>query len=178
MKSLITCISEKLLLNKNKKAKEKIIPSTREELDRLIKISITNHKDLNDILDLNHIDVSKITQFDKLFKDTRLQKLDISSWETSQVTTFESMFEGNIYLTEVDLSNFNTSSLISMKKMFKDCIVLENIGDLQYWNIKNLKDASWAFYSCENLKLDLSDLHLISNGVKTFNINKYTNIKI
>lgn len=179
MKSLNNYINEKMLFNSNTANSKKIIKAnTLEELNTLIKASLTNCKD--GVLDLNHIDVSSITSFNNLFKDKQnIKVIYIDNWETDELISCESMFEGCVNLEEVNISNFNVKNLQSMKKMFKDCIELTNIGNISNWNISSLKDASWAFYSCEKLKLNITDLDLVSNGVKTFNINKYTeHIKI
>lgn len=175
MKSLNNYIFEKMVFtSKTANIKKTIKVNSLEELSNLVKMYLTNMKDKDDVLDLNHIDVSSITSFNNLFKDKNIVNVDISSWNTENLETCDSMFEGCINLKEVNISNFNTRKLRSMSKMFKDCIELTDIGDINYWDISELKNASWAFYSCEKLKLNITALNLANNGVKTFNINKYT----
>ena len=179
MKSLNSYINEKMVFNSSNANSKKTIKVKRiEELQTIIKTMLINNKD--GILDLTHIDVSGITSFNELFKDKHnITSIDISTWETNELESCVSMFEGCINLKEVNISNFNTKNLQSMKKMFKNCVELENIGNINNWNISSLKDASWAFYLCEKLNMNITSLNLESNGVKTFNINKYANgIKI
>lgn len=178
MKSLNSYINEKMVFNSSNANSKKIKVKSIEQLKTIIKTMLIGNKD--GILDLNHVDVSGITSFDELFKDKHnLTSIDISTWETNELESCISMFEGCTNLIEVNISDFNTKNLQSMKKMFKDCVELENIGDINNWNISSLKDASWAFYSCGKLNMNITSLNLESNGVKTFNINKYADgIKI
>lgn len=178
MKSLNSYINEKMVFNSSNANKKTLKVNSIEQLKTIIKTMLINNKD--GILDLNHIDVSGITSFDELFKDKHnLTTIDISTWETDKLESCVSMFEGCINLKEVNISNFNTKNLQSMKKMFKNCVELENIGNINNWNISSLKDASWAFYLCGKLNINITSLNLESNGVKIFNINKYADgIKI
>jgi len=60
-----------------------------------------------------------------MFKDTDLESLDLSKWDTSKVTNMSSMFE-NCSVTDLSLSyGFNnsnywdTSKVTNMSSMFK-----------------------------------------------------------
>ena len=56
-----------------------------------------------------------------------LTSLDLSNFDTSQVTGMYYMFSGCGGLTSLDLSNWNTSKVINMSKMFKGCTSLKTI---------------------------------------------------
>jgi surface protein len=43
-----------------------------------------------------------------------LEELDLSSFDTSKVTTMQQMFHSDKSLTELDFSNFDTSNVTSM----------------------------------------------------------------
>ena len=58
-----------------------------------------------------------------------LTNLNLSNFNTQNVTNMASMFNGCFSLTNLDLSNFNTQNVINMEEMFGVCILLkkENI---------------------------------------------------
>ena len=86
MKSLTQFIQEKLTI---KKSKYKYFPETKEELKEMIENRI---KDEGNEVDLNDIDVSKITDMSSLFENTKFNG-DISSWDVSNVTDMKYMLD-------------------------------------------------------------------------------------
>lgn len=86
-----------------------------------------------------------------------LTAIDLSNFDTSNVTDMCGMFKNCPKLTAINFSNFDTSNVINMCGMFKDCSSLGTI-DLSNFNTSNVKDVSDMFYGCESLKsLDLSN---------------------
>ena len=58
----------------------------------------------------------------EMFKDcSLLQKLDVSNFNTSNVTNMDEMFSGCKLFEELNVFNFNTNEVTSMQSMFKDC---------------------------------------------------------
>lgn len=85
-----------------------------------------------------------------------LESLDLSGFNTENVTSMESMFSQCSSLRSLDLSSFNTSKVIDMKLMFYKCTNLESI-DLSSFDTENLQQMAHMFYSCTKLAmLDLS----------------------
>ena len=82
MKSLVQYIQEKLIIKKNKAINYKYFPESKSELKDIILHRI---KEEGNEVDLNDIDVSKITDMSALFKDTDFNG-DISKWDVSNVT--------------------------------------------------------------------------------------------
>lgn len=79
-------------------------------------------------LDLSKFDTSNVTNMSSMFLCcSALTSLDLSgSFNTSNVTNMNSMFEGCNKLTSLDLSNFgNSYNLSSVNNMFKDCRALK-----------------------------------------------------
>lgn len=113
MKSLKSYIQEKLII---KKSKYNYFPETKEELKEIIENSI---KDEGNEVDLNHIDVSNITDMSELFKGTDFNG-DISDWNVSNVTEMHSMFWGCKNFNK-DISNWDVSNVTNMDNMFFDC---------------------------------------------------------
>ena len=79
MKSLKRYIQEKLIIKKNK---YNYFPETKEELQDIIKQRI---KAEGNEVNLNNIDVSKITDMSNLFSMSDFNG-DISKWDVSNVT--------------------------------------------------------------------------------------------
>ena len=69
MKSLTHYIQEKLIIKKNKSANYNYFPESKEELKDII---LKRIKDEGNEVDLNDIDVSKITDMSNLFKKPTL----------------------------------------------------------------------------------------------------------
>lgn len=85
-----------------------------------------------------------------------LESLDLSGFNTENVTSMASMFSQCSSLRSLDLSSFNTSKVIGMNLMFFNCTNLESI-DLSSFETENLQQMPHMFYSCTKLeKLDLS----------------------
>ena len=95
-----------------------------------------------------------------------LTDIDLSSFNTEQVTNMAYMFYGCINLASIDLSSFNTKNIINMSNMFNECKNLKSI-DLSSFDTKNVNLMPYMFCGCEKLTL----LNLI-----TFDFSNVTNI--
>ena len=84
---------------------------------------------------------------------TSLTSIDVSNWDTSNVTCMESMFAGCNTLQALDLSKWDTSNLENILMLFYECKNLTSI-DLSGWDTSKLDmtGISVLFYGCENLK--------------------------
>ena len=120
MKSLKSYIQEKLIIKKSKATNYKYFPQTKEELKYIISKRI---KEEGSQLDLNDIDVSKITDMSKLFERTNFNG-DISNWDVSNVTNMSYMFRGCESFNQ-DISNWDVSNVTDMHGIFNDCPIEE-----------------------------------------------------
>ncbi len=68
-------------------------------------------------LDLSSFDTSNVTNMSSMFHNSQATTLDLSSFDTSNVTNMSGMF-GNTKFTSIDLSSFNTSKVTDMEAMF------------------------------------------------------------
>ena len=59
---------------------------------------------------------------------SHLTSLDLSHFDTSNVTSMNSMFYGCSSLTSLDLSSFDTSNVTNMYRMFDGCSSLKSIS--------------------------------------------------
>ena len=81
----------------------------------------------------------------------KLSKLDLSSFDTSNVTTMRSMFFECKALKELDVTNFNTLNVESMKYMFVSCESLTTM-DLNNFDTSNVTDMESMFNACNSLE--------------------------
>ena len=83
-----------------------------------------------------------------------LTNIDLSSFDTSNVTDMSYMFRFCEALTNIDLSSFDTSNVTDMSDMFSCCEALTNIN-LGSFDTSNVTDMSDIFKGCDNLSPDI-----------------------
>ena len=88
MKSFKQHILEKLKVSKGNTPKHTLFPETRDELKQMIKDEISKN---GFECSLNHIDVSRITDMDRLFIGSIFNG-DISNWDVSNVKSMKDTF--------------------------------------------------------------------------------------
>lgn len=102
-------------------------------------------------LDLSSFDTSHVTTFGSMFKwSDGLQSINLSSFNTSNATVISQMFLGCYALPSVDVSNFDTSNATTMSEMFRDCSSLTSL-DLSNFNTSGVTNLSHMFYGASNL---------------------------
>ena len=108
-------------------------------------------------IDLSSFNTSNVTDMSYMFDVTpKLATLDLSNFDTSQVTTMSHMFDSVSSLTTLNLSNFDTSNVTDMRGMFYDMANLTTLN-LSSFDTSKVMDMSEMFYGMANLTtLDLS----------------------
>ena len=107
-----------------------------------------------DHLDIRFFNTSNVTNMSGMFRDAKAMKIDgLENFDTAKVTNMQSMFYDS-YVTNLDLSSFNTSNVTYMSYMFRFGQMLE-INGLSNFNTSKVNDMSFMFYG---LNLDLLDL--------------------
>ena len=111
-------------------------------------------------LDLSMFDTSNVTNMSSLFEGCRrLTSLDLSGFDTSKVINMNGMFESCESLTELDLSSFNTSNVVKMGWMFCYCYGLTDL-DLTGFDTSKVTYMWMMFHDCKNLRhVDVSSFN-------------------
>lgn len=82
--------------------------------------------------DLNHLDVSRVTAFNDLFKDSPFNG-DISRWDVSRAHSMASMFQNSLF--NGDISGWDVGSLNKANLMFMDSAFS---GDVSKWRAMDM----------------------------------------
>jgi len=93
-------------------------PTSKDELKAIIRQELRRQ---GPDADLNHIDISDITDMSWLFCCLDVCDIKIDSWNVSNVLTMESMFNGCDRFTGTGLDKWDTSNVVIKANMFRDC---------------------------------------------------------
>ena len=118
-------------------------------------------------IDLSNFDTSQVTNMRYMFYDMQnLTALDLSNFDTSKVTDMNAMFYRVINLTTLNLSNFDTSMVTDMEEMF---YVMNNLTslDLSNFDTSQVTNMGWMFRDM---------LNLTSLNLSNFDTSKVTNM--
>ena len=101
-----------------------------------------------------YINNKPIASMSYMFSNSQATTLDVSSFDTSNVTDMSDMFNIS-QATTLDLSNFNTSNVTNMYNMFG--YSKATTLDLSNFDTKNVTDMSYMFVNSQATTLDLSN---------------------
>ena len=102
-------------------------------------------------LDLSNFNTSQVTDMYSMFNGMRnLTTLNLSNFNTSKVTDMSFMFYNMPNLTTLNLSNFNTSKVTKMQYMFADMRNLTTLN-LSNFDTSRVTDMSAMFHNMSNL---------------------------
>ena len=142
---------------------------------------------------LQPINIENATSISYLFSQFKGNEIDVSDWNTSNVTDMKYLFNRCSNLTEINVSNFDTSKVTNMSYMFAYCTNLKNL-DVKNFNTSNVKDMGYMFASYGGESLDLTNFDttnttnmrymfsgaskLTSIDLSSFNVEKVTSFEI
>ena len=115
-------------------------------------------------IDLSSFNTQNVTDISYMFYGcSSLKSINLSSFNTQNVNNMRSMFRGCSSLMSLDLSSFDKTNIKDMSSLLYGCSSLENV-DLSSFNTSNVNDMSDMFYGCSSLtSIDLSSFN-------TFNV--------
>jgi hypothetical protein rflaF_14162 len=102
--------------------------------------------------------------------DSMLESLDLSSFDTSSVTTMKGMFSGLASIKSLTLSNFDTRNVIDMANMFYWMKEISSL-DLSNFNTEKVTDMSGMFggmLSLKNLNISSFDTKNVTTMANMF----------
>ena len=115
-------------------------------------------------IDLSSFDTSNVTDMTLMFFGSAATTLNLSNFDTSNVTNMRNMFDCS-QATTLDLSNFDTSKVTDMTLMFFESAA--TTLDLSSFDVRNVTDMSYMFYYSQATKIIFGD---------NFNTSKVTNM--
>lgn len=122
-------------------------------------------------INVSNWDTSNVTNMSNTFSHCELlTSIDVSKWNTSKVTNMEGMFVDCNLLASVDVNKWNTSKVTDMASMFSGCGTLRSI-DVSKWNTSNVTDISGMFFGCSSLhSVDITgwDTSKVTNMTRLF----------
>ena len=117
---------------------------------------------LTEIYNIENLNTSMVDSMEGMFSwCTSLKKLDLSTFDTSNVTNLNSMFYYSTGIEEITFSEkWNTSKVTNMAWMFategNTKMSIKNITGLEYFNTSSLNRTNGMFYNCTKItSLDL-----------------------
>ena len=154
--------------------------STSAEFLEASKIDTSKVKNMNNMftnssflkLDLNTWDTSNVEDMSYMFYQMdSVTKLDLNTLDTSKVKNMRGMFYQTSYLKELNIQNWNTSNVENMRDMFEKSIELTKL-DLNKWNVSKVKNMSYMFdglVSLEELNISNWDTSNVEDMSGMFN---------
>lgn len=132
-------------------------PKTKDDLRKAIAYVLTTDNDFS------KIDTSSIDDMSCLFDMSTnvlkemygvdlsgIEHLDLSCWDTSNVSDMHDMFNSCKTLKTLDLSGWDISKVWDMRYMFADCENLESIFGFSDLDLSDVKDNQ-MFTGCKKL---------------------------
>ena len=104
-------------------------------------------------LDLSSFNTANVTDMKYMFNGcSGLESLDVSNFNTANVTNMSDMFNGCSGLTSLDLSSFNTAEVTDMSRMFNNCSGLTTIYVSDGFTIVKVSSTDNMFVDCTSLE--------------------------
>ena len=133
-------------------------------------------------LDLSGFDTANVTNMGNMFSNCHsLTSLDLSGFDTANVTDMGAMFDGCRSLTSVDLSGFDTTNVTNMAYMFGNCSSLTSV-DVSGFDTANVTSMLEMFFVCSSLaSVDVSGFdttNVTDMGLMFFNCKSLASVDV
>ena len=104
-------------------------------------------------LDVTNFNTANVTDMSSMFEGcSALLSLDVTNFNTANVTKMRYMFSNCVALTSLYLTNFNTEKVTNMESMFSGCKALTTIYASSKFVTPQVTKSSGMFNYCEKLK--------------------------
>ena len=112
-------------------------------------------------INLSNFETKNVTNMGYMFYNcSNLKNIDLSPFDTKNVTCMNNMFSNCTNLESIDLSSFKTKNVTNMDAMFFDCHNLETIN-VSSFNTDNVNNMTSMFEGCSKLnKIDISSFNI------------------
>ena len=110
-----------------------------------------------------YIDDKPVLALSYMFAHSKATSVDLSSFDTSNVTNMNGMFQDSV-ATSIEVGSFSTSNVTDMQRMFRSSKATSL--DLSSFDTSNVTDMSYMLQYCEATSLDVS----------SFDTSKVTNM--
>lgn len=108
-------------------------------------------------LNVSTFNTTNVTAMNGMFEYcSGLTSLDVPGFDTTNATGMGYMFANCSGLTSLDISTFNTTNVTNMNGMFANCSKLVTIYASDKWNTDKVDNSIYMFSSCTNLRGDIS----------------------
>ena len=116
-------------------------------------------------VDVSEWNTSRVTNMYCVFGScSKLKKVDVSKWDTSQVTNMSYLFLNCWSLTSINVSNFNTSKVTTTYGIFQNCAKLTSL-DVSNFDISKVTDTADMF-SNTPLLTDIGVLYMDKSSLQ------------
>ena len=110
-------------------------------------------------LDVTNFDTGNVTNISRMFyKCSLLLKLDITNFNTSKVTNMSHMFHGCGSIEELDISSFDTTNVTSMETMLAYLYKINTIYVGSKWTMANVTNSNDMFLNSKVQQVTLKTL--------------------
>lgn len=124
-------------------------------------------------VDLTIFETSQVTNLYYMFSSSpNIVTLDLSTWNVSNVETMEAVFQGRRKLTNINVSGWKPSKCTIFNNIFAECSALQTL-DLSGWDVTNGQTFNSMFRYCENLETINMDGWKPSNATSMTSMFEY-----
>lgn len=130
-------------------------PKNKKELAKIINDEIMASPD--GVINLTHIDVSQIEDFEELFMlvkyNNKVKSLDVSGWDISKAKNLDRALSNLPCCETINVTDWVLPrSITSLTGLFKYDYDLTEIPGLEDWDVLRVQNLSGLFYKCKSLK--------------------------
>lgn len=115
-------------------------------------ISFYNYSGTELDYELENLDTSRMTSMYYMFRGIGATSLDVSHFNTSNVTNMSYMFYTAQRVAKLDLSNWDASNVTNMGYMFSSCRAMETLILGESFNFNNVTNKTEMFKNTTSLK--------------------------